>query len=272
MAGSVSAGIRSDRRLGGSGHALIVGSGLAPLYQAPIGRPGPAVGPSGDGLLGAAEPMPLASVTSACRARCTRGPARAASNGRTGCTSTIWWCIRGWRTRALPRRFGWPSGARGRGPRGRRIPLTSSLPPRGRPVWLEFPGSPGVRTVPGPGSFPGQDGRNAEDGGCEPSVLREPLDQGFRPLGHLYDPGGEPHALPEGHGPLVGGEGLQLDPLNPHLAREPGGLLDQGPAHAPPPVPGPDHDPGELQGPLVGEPRGDTNLAVRSEEHTSELQ
>src|SRR5438034_5070285 len=38
--GCVSAGIRSDRRLGGSGHALIVGSGLARLYQAVIARPG----------------------------------------------------------------------------------------------------------------------------------------------------------------------------------------------------------------------------------------
>src|SRR5437867_11754834 len=38
--GCVSAGIRSDRRLGGSGHALIVGSGVARLYQAVSARPG----------------------------------------------------------------------------------------------------------------------------------------------------------------------------------------------------------------------------------------
>ncbi len=114
--------------------------GTGPPLPGPIGRPAPAVGPSGDGLPSPAETMRLASVTSACRARCTRGPARAASNGRTGCTSTIWWCIRGWRTPAPPRRFDWLSGARGRGPRGKRIPVTSSLPPPGRPVWLEFPG------------------------------------------------------------------------------------------------------------------------------------
>src|SRR6266508_150322 len=82
------------------------------------------------------------------------------------------------------------------------------------------------------------------------SAPLETLQQALGGAGELDDPGGEPQVLPELHGAPVGGEGLELDPADPPVGRESGGLVDQLPADPPSAVASPHHHPRELQGPL----------------------
>ena len=81
----------------------------------------------------------------------------------------------------------------------------------------------------------------------------------------------EPQVLPELHGAPVGGEGLELDPADPPVGREPGGLVDELPADPPSPVAGPHDHPRELEGSLVREPGGGPGLAVGHPDHLAVL-
>src|SRR4029453_1983612 len=94
------------------------------------------------------------------------------------------------------------------------------------------------------------------------SAPLEPLQQAFRGARELDDPGGEPQVLPEFHGAPVGGEGLELDPADPPVGREPGGLVYELPADPPSPVAGAHDHARELEGSLVREPGGGPRLAV----------
>src|SRR4029450_7946515 len=95
--------------------------------------------------------------------------------------------------------------------------------------------NPFIRTNRRAGSFPSTPdfGRAA----CLSAAL-EPLQQDLRGARELHDPGGEAEGLPAVHRAPVGGEGLQLDPPDPPIGREPSGLVDQLPAHATSPAAG----------------------------------
>src|SRR6266511_4207466 len=208
--------------------------------------------------------MPLASVTSACRGRCTRGPARAASNGRTGCTSTIWWCIQRSRTRAPHRRFGSLSGARGRGPRGRRIPLTSSLPPRGYPLPLEFRGLLVFEPFRAPVRSRGRTNERRQKADPSPQSSESRWTRAFVPWVICTTRGVNPRPSQKAMAPWLGAKVFSSTHSTPSSPanRAASWTRARPTPRPPPPVPGPDHDPGELQGPLVGESRGDPDLAV----------
>src|SRR6185503_8602621 len=120
--------------------------------------------------------------------------------------------------------------------------------------------NPFIRTNRRAGSFPSTpDFRRAA---C-PSAALEPLQQDLRRARQLHDPGGEAEVLPELHRAAVGGEGLELDPTDPPVGREPARLVDQLPAHTPAPVAGAHDHARQLESSLVGEPGGGAGLSVR---------
>src|SRR4030095_3010786 len=106
--------------------------------------------------------------------------------------------------------------------------------------------NPFIRTNRRAGSFPSTPdfGRAA----CLSAAL-EPLQQDLRGARELHDPCGKAEVLPELHRAPVGGEGLQLDPPDPPVGREPSGLVDQLPAYTPAPVAGPHDHARELECP-----------------------
>src|SRR6266545_4484448 len=119
--------------------------------------------------------------------------------------------------------------------------------------------NPFIRTNRRAGSFPSTPDFRLPT--CLSPAL-EPLQQDLRWTRELHDPCREAEVLPELHRAPVGGEGLELDPADPPIGREPAGLVDQLPAHAPAPVAGAHDHARELEGSLVGEPGGGTGLAV----------
>src|SRR6266540_6791426 len=97
------------------------------------------------------------------------------------------------------------------------------------------------------------------------------LEDVVRPGDELDHPGREPQGPPELHRRLVRQERLQLDPVHAPGRGEARELLDHGPSHAAAPMAGPDHDAGDLQGPFVAEPRGDSGLRVGHAHHVAVL-
>src|SRR5437588_2609797 len=193
---------------------------------------------------GAATP-PSHPSPCACRAPRTRAPVRAASRTWTGCRWRAESRSQVRRRFGRARTFGCAGAPHGRGLLGTPGCLLSTQEP------------PSVRSTSLAASTNGGAGRFV------PDLIRVGEAGGLLGGGdELHHPGGEPERPPELHRGLVRPERLDLDPSDPSLLGEASGLLHEGPAGTLAPIPGSDHDAGDLERALVGEPRRDSDLPV----------